>query len=155
MGPMNAYDLLGIEPWADEKRIRSAYRELAKRFHPDVDPSPHATERFRAIHLAYRVLLDPETRRRHDQGPATNTAHHAGQRTTTWPPRPRGPLTPPTPIQRFAFVGLHATGALFCTILIVGILIGITFGDWPLGLLLFTLPGIALLPESLQGMRGR
>jgi|GEM_PF-1168655 len=63
---LNYYLLLGIPPDADQRRIRAAYRSLAKRFHPDANRgSEAAAELFRQINEAYRVLSDTEAREKY------------------------------------------------------------------------------------------
>ena len=58
------YKILGVERGADEKAIKSAYRKLARKYHPDVNKGKD--ERFKEIAEAYEVLSDPEKRRRYD-----------------------------------------------------------------------------------------
>jgi molecular chaperone DnaJ len=58
------YKILGVERGADEKTIKSAYRKLARKYHPDVNKGQDA--RFKEINEAYEVLSDPEKRRRYD-----------------------------------------------------------------------------------------
>ena len=61
------YATLGIPKSASEKEIKQAYRELAKRFHPDRNPeSPDANERFKEVSEAYSVLGSPESRAEYD-----------------------------------------------------------------------------------------
>jgi len=60
------YDILGVAPDATPEEIRAAYRNLAKQYHPDVNPDPDAGERFIAIQQAYETLIDPEARARYD-----------------------------------------------------------------------------------------
>lgn len=61
------YGTLGVDPGAGSDEIRSAYRKLALRWHPDRNPeTPSATERFQEISEAYAVLIDPEKRRQYD-----------------------------------------------------------------------------------------
>ena len=67
------YELLGVAPDATTAQIKSAYRKLAKRYHPDVNDSPDAGERFREITAAYDTLTDPDRRRRYDRLYGTRT----------------------------------------------------------------------------------
>jgi curved DNA-binding protein len=62
------YATLGVPRDAGQKQVKSAFRKLARKHHPDVNPNdPSATERFREINEAYEVLSDPEKRRRYDE----------------------------------------------------------------------------------------
>ena len=62
------YALLGISKNAEEKEIKAAYRKLARKYHPDVNPGDNAAEeRFKEISEANDVLSDPEKRRKYDQ----------------------------------------------------------------------------------------
>ncbi|HZF07123.1 MAG TPA: DnaJ C-terminal domain-containing protein [Patescibacteria group bacterium] len=58
------YRILGVDRSADEKTIKSAYRKLARKYHPDVNKGQDA--RFKEIAEAYEVLSDPDKRRRYD-----------------------------------------------------------------------------------------
>jgi curved DNA-binding protein len=62
------YKTLGVEKKASEKDIKRAYRDLAKKHHPDRNPGDKkAEEKFKEINEAYQVLSDPEKRARYDQ----------------------------------------------------------------------------------------
>jgi DnaJ-class molecular chaperone len=62
------YQTLGVARTASEKEIRSAYRKLARKHHPDVNPGDKASEeRFKAINSAYEVLSDPDKRKKYDR----------------------------------------------------------------------------------------
>src|ERR671927_1561302 len=62
------YKILGVGRSASEKDIKSAYRKLARKYHPDVNPGDKsAEEKFKQIGEAYEVLSDPEKRKRYDQ----------------------------------------------------------------------------------------
>ncbi|MXX18659.1 MAG: J domain-containing protein, partial [Dehalococcoidia bacterium] len=62
------YETLGVSRSASEKEIRSAYRKLARRYHPDVNPNDKgAEERFKEIQGAYDVLSDDDTRKKYDK----------------------------------------------------------------------------------------
>jgi DnaJ-class molecular chaperone len=58
------YKILGVDRKADDKTIKSAYRKLARKYHPDVNKGKD--EKFKEISEAYEVLSDPEKRRRYD-----------------------------------------------------------------------------------------
>ena len=75
------YALLGVPPDATTAQIKSAYRKLAKQYHPDVNDSPDAAERFREITEAYDTLTDPDRRRRYDRlhGTRTGTSGTSGR----------------------------------------------------------------------------
>ncbi|HEX9436049.1 MAG TPA: molecular chaperone DnaJ [Candidatus Limnocylindria bacterium] len=60
------YAVLGVERGASADEIRSAYRKLARQFHPDVNAAPDAGARFKEVTQAYEILSDPEKRQRYD-----------------------------------------------------------------------------------------
>lgn len=61
------YETLGVKPDASAAEIKSAYRRLARRYHPDVSKEPGAEEKFKAISEAYEALRDPAKRAAYDQ----------------------------------------------------------------------------------------
>jgi molecular chaperone DnaJ len=66
---MDLYIVLGLAHGATEADIKRAYRRLARRFHPDINPGDRvAEERFRQILDAYETLMDPQRRSRYDAG---------------------------------------------------------------------------------------
>lgn len=70
MGPSykDYYALLGVEKNASEKDIKAAYRKLARKYHPDVNPGDKASEdKFKEIGEAYEVLSDADKRKKYDQ----------------------------------------------------------------------------------------
>lgn len=60
------YDILGVPPQASADVIKSAYRKLARRYHPDVSKEKNAEERFKEVNEAYDVLKDAEKRQHYD-----------------------------------------------------------------------------------------
>lgn len=67
MAKQTFYDNLGILPKASEQEIKTAYRTLAKQYHPDLNPSPGAEVEFKKINRAYDVLSDPLKRADYDR----------------------------------------------------------------------------------------
>ncbi len=61
------YQILGVSRDADANTLKSAYRKLARQYHPDVNKDPGAEDKFKEIGKAYEALADPETRARYDQ----------------------------------------------------------------------------------------
>jgi curved DNA-binding protein len=62
------YETLGVPRDAKEENIKTAYRKLARKFHPDLNPNnKHAEDKFKEIQEAYEVLGDPEKRSKYDQ----------------------------------------------------------------------------------------
>lgn len=61
------YATLGVEPSAGEAEIKTAYRRLARKYHPDVSKEAGAEEKFKAVNEAYEALRDPQKRAAYDQ----------------------------------------------------------------------------------------
>lgn len=79
------YATLGVEKSASADDIQKAYRKLARKFHPDVNNSPGAEDRFKDITEAYEVLKDSEKRKTYDQfGSAWKQAGRPGQPPPGW-----------------------------------------------------------------------
>src|SRR5262245_66208982 len=78
---MDLYIVLGVAQGASDSEIKRAYRRLARRYHPDINPGDRTAEvRFRQILEAYETLIDPERRSRYDSG---SPADAAGERRTS------------------------------------------------------------------------
>ncbi len=72
----NPYDILGIDKKADEKAIKSAYRKLAKKYHPDLNPGDkEAAQKFSDATTAYDLLSDKEKRAAYDRGEIDMEGH--------------------------------------------------------------------------------
>src|SRR5260370_16419477 len=61
------YELLGVKKSASADDIRKAFRKLARKYHPDVNPDKAAEEKFKGISEANDVLSDPKKRKIYDQ----------------------------------------------------------------------------------------
>src|SRR3972149_5151020 len=96
------YEVLGLPRSASEKELKQAYRRLARKYHPDVNPGDAQAEaRFKEINSAYEVLSDPDKRKKYDRygerwEPAdafeqARRAGGAGGRRGTQAPHPGGP----------------------------------------------------------------
>ena len=69
MAKKNPYELLAVPKTATDKEIRSAYRKLAKKLHPDVNPDDEpAAERFKEVTVAYNLLSNKDLRKQYDIG---------------------------------------------------------------------------------------
>ena len=67
MAKRDYYDVLGVARGASDADIKRAYRKLARKYHPDVNKSPDALDKFKEATEAYEVLSDREKRRMYDQ----------------------------------------------------------------------------------------
>ncbi|MDR3691292.1 MAG: molecular chaperone DnaJ [Fimbriimonas sp.] len=75
MPSKDPYEVLGVSRTADSDEIKSAYRRMARRYHPDVNPNdPSAEEKFKEVGAAYSILSDPTKRARFDQTGSTDDA---------------------------------------------------------------------------------
>ena len=86
MAKRDYYDILSIKRGASAKEIKAAYRRLARKYHPDVNKSTEAPEKFKQATEAYEVLCDPQKRKMYDQfghaGGPQAFRPGAGRRTT-------------------------------------------------------------------------
>lgn len=79
MNKKDYYEVLGLEKNASDAEIKSAFRKLAKKYHPDVSKEENASEKFKEVQEAYAVLSDPTKRKQYDQfGHAAFTNNQGG-----------------------------------------------------------------------------
>ncbi|MDH7476484.1 MAG: DnaJ C-terminal domain-containing protein [Microgenomates group bacterium] len=89
----NYYEILGVSKNATEAEIKSAYRRLALKWHPDRNKSPEAEKKFKEINKAFEVLSDPKKREMYDQyGPEVFERASAGAGPQSYTYR-EGPFT--------------------------------------------------------------
>lgn len=74
------YKILSVAPDADSKTIKTAYRKLARKYHPDVSAQSEAEEKFKQISEAYDVLKDPQKRAQYDELREYGAQSHDGSR---------------------------------------------------------------------------
>ena len=96
-GEATHYDVLGLDVNASTTEIKSRFRELARRYHPDVARTPDAAERFKVINEAYRILGDSGRRAAYDAELKLARLHRerSEQPTRTRPASPPRPRTEP------------------------------------------------------------
>lgn len=76
---VNHWAVLGLDPGADSQALKRAFRQQARRWHPDLNGNdPHAEEQFKAVNEAYAVLSDPQRRQQWELGLDTAEAAAAG-----------------------------------------------------------------------------
>ena len=79
------YSILGVDPSATVDDIRRAFRQLARKYHPDVNPDSAAAERFHVINTAYQVLTDPSLRTEYDAARAGGASPQPRSRSGSQP----------------------------------------------------------------------
>lgn len=63
---MDYYEVLGVTKRASEREIKKAYHKKAKIFHPDLNRNRETNDTFKALGEAYKVLMNPDLRKKHD-----------------------------------------------------------------------------------------
>lgn len=154
------YKVLGVPRDASAQKIKRAYRERVKQCHPDRNGAANAANIFQAVHDAYSTLIDPKERARYDEMLRFYREAGAGPSLTQQPFQPafrrqKAQEEPDRPVHRFAFFGLHFTGLVFGVSLVSGIVLGVLLWEWPAYTLFFCVPGLAVLPDSIAGLRAK
>lgn len=67
MNKRDCYEVLGVPKTASEAEIKSAFRKLAKKYHPDVSKEENAAEKFKEVQEAYAILSDPDKKAKYDK----------------------------------------------------------------------------------------
>lgn len=78
MAKRDYYDVLGVDKSASDAEIKSAFRKLAKKYHPDLNKEPDAAEKFKEVQEAYEVLSDEQKRKTYDQFGSAAFENNAG-----------------------------------------------------------------------------
>jgi DnaJ-class molecular chaperone len=92
----NYYQVLGVETFADADTVKSAFRKLARQFHPDLNGNNKiAEERFKDINEAYEILSNPDKRAMHDATLKVVQKPSAKAKPAASPPPPKAKTPPP------------------------------------------------------------
>lgn len=130
------YALLGLTPWANERQIRQAYRELSKLYHPDTTslPNAEAVTRFREINDAYANLSNPERRSAYDQSIQFSRLSVFQEQKSTDPLKPESryaddDIPSERPLSSGEIFALFLLSLTFVVCLVIAVLIAIVRGD--------------------------
>ncbi|WP_019499226.1 J domain-containing protein [Pseudanabaena sp. PCC 6802] len=137
------YAILGLTPWANERQIRQAYRELSKLYHPDTTklPKAEAINKFRELNDAYATLSNPERRSAYDRSIHFSRLKVFQEQTAADPLHPNSiyaddDIPSERPLSSGELFALFLLFLTFIICLVVVVLIGLVRGD-------------RLLPDSL------
>lgn len=79
------YAVLGVSRSAGQNEIKTAYRRLARRYHPDLNPHPAAARKFAQINEAYHILIDPQRRSFYERTGSTSSVAASAEREANSP----------------------------------------------------------------------
>ena len=97
------YEVLGVDRNADDGTIKKAYRKLAKKLHPDLNPDdPQAEAKFKEINEAYETLSDPDKRKSYDAAQQPTRQEQPGKRPGAARTAPRPPAGGPIDFSQMA-----------------------------------------------------
>lgn len=174
------YDILGLKPKASAEEIKRAYRKKAMASHPDVNPSPGATDQFVRINEAYDILSDPQKRTVYDRrlnppqrpntGPPPSNAREQAYRDWVEQAQARAQQSARMSYEDFkksrfsraeATVFLYLQFVIMGTMIILGLFIlslpvnGMLFVDWrAIFFALITTPvSMKIFKEAFSGIR--
>lgn len=121
--PFDHYDALGVDPDASAAEIRSAYRQVMRRHHPDrAGDDPGSAERVRRANEAWHVLGDPERRRAYDDSRRQAQTLHAALY-QSMPSAPRYPVAYSGERADFSAAFHRASVQLAAAVLVVGLVL--------------------------------
>lgn len=151
------YKVLGVPRNASDSAIKRAYREKVKFCHPDLNGSPRAAEAFHVVHRAYQVLINEGSRARYDARlghyrPVTKVPFDTSRYRRRYDIQKKRKQDAAA-VPGLLYYGSHAVGLLFGVAVITRSVIGVTFEEWPVYMMLFSAPGFAILPDSIAGLR--
>jgi len=163
---LDPYTTLGIPRGASQRQVRQAYRQLARRHHPDLHPDGEANARMQRVNQAWEILSSPERRASYDAASAARGAASAGHwaasgragaawsRSTAW----QGTWSSPPPAAGWHGTGTSQTddadGPTWRGIVLAIALGMVAFVAMFAGILPFPIAGFALL-VLLRGAFGR
>ena len=85
--PIDPYRVLQVAPTCDHEVVHAAYRALARKYHPDRDPSRHAQKRMGELNEAYAMVREVVARERHDRAVRNAAFAHLSANVSSAPPR--------------------------------------------------------------------
>lgn len=120
-GDIDPYEVLGLNPNADDVVVHAAWKALLRKYHPDTSAEPDAAEQAARINAAFRLLAPREARAAYDRGRAQATARPDPPPAPAWrPPRPATPPWRPAPPPVRRRSGLRKAALIALALLAIG-----------------------------------